>query len=312
MTWTRPVTMVVVGPTAAGKSGFAVALAKLQATLGQPCEIINTDSMLVYRGMDIGTAKPTLAERGGVPHHLIDIADITRTATVADFQQLARAAVADCRSRGVLPILVGGSALYTRAIVDKFTFPGTDPAVRRRWEAVLAERGVAALHAELAVRDPIAAATIESANGRRIVRALEVVELTGEPYVASLPAPVYELPDVVQLGLDAPREWVDSRIEERVDAMWAAGFIDEVRALEQRGLRSGQTASRALGYRQVLAFLDGSISEQQARAETVIGTRKFSRRQLSWFRRDPRIRWLDATAPLDERLAVAGALLVGP
>lgn len=302
-------TIVLVGPTATGKSGLAVRLARALGDSGRPAEIVNTDSMLVYRGMDIGTAKPSLAERAGVPHHLLDLLEVTETATVADFQRLARAAVADCVGRGVEPILVGGSALYTRAVVDRFDFPGTDPAVRARWETELSRIGSPALHAELARRDPAAAAAIEAANGRRIVRALEVGELTGRPYAANLPEPVYALPDVIQIGLDAPREWVDGRIAERVDRMWVDGLVAEVSALERRGLRAGVTASRALGYRQVLAYLAGEITEEQAHADTVAGTRRFSRRQLSWWRRDLRIRWVDGTA--GDPLAAVLAALVG-
>lgn len=301
------VIVVLVGPTAAGKSGLAVRLATSLNDTGRPAEIVNTDSMLVYRGMDIGTAKPTPAERSGVPHHLIDLLEITQTATVADFQGLARAAVADCLGRGVVPVLVGGSALYTRAVVDRFDFPGTDPTVRARWEGELAERGPSALHALLAERDPAAAAKIESANGRRIVRALEVIELTGRPYAATLPPPTYALPGVVQIGLDAPRDWVDQRIELRVQRMWADGLVEEVRGLERIGLRDGVTASRALGYRQVLDHLAGGLSEQQAGLDTVIGTRRFSRRQLGWWRRDDRIRWVDATG--DDPLAAVRDVL---
>jgi tRNA dimethylallyltransferase len=304
---TGGVIIALVGPTAAGKSGLAVRLAHALIDHGRAAEIVNADSMLVYRGMDIGTAKPTPAERAGVPHHLVDLLEVTQTATVADFQQLARTAIAGCLAREIVPILVGGSALYTRAVVDRFDFPGTDPEVRARWEAVLAEHGAHAVHAALAERDPAAAAVIDPANGRRIVRALEVGELTGLPYRATLPTATYALPDVVQVGLDAPRDWVDQRIEQRVAQMWAAGLVDEVRALEQRGLRDGVTACRALGYRQVLAHLAGEISEDQARFDTIAGTRRFSRRQLSWWRRDDRIRWVDATSP-DPLPAVLAAL----
>lgn len=304
---TGGVIIALVGPTAAGKSGLAVRLALALIDHGRAAEIVNTDSMLVYRGMDIGTAKPMPAERAGVPHHLLDLLEVTQTATVADFQQLARTTIAGCLAREIVPILVGGSALYTRAVVDRFDFPGTDPEVRARWEAVLAERGAYAVHAVLAERDPAAAGVIEPANGRRIVRALEVGELTGLPYRATLPTATYALPDVVQIGLDAPRDWVDQRIEQRVAQMWCAGLLDEVRALERRGLRDGVTASRALGYRQVLSHLAGEITEDQARLDTIAGTRRFSRRQLSWWRRDDRIRWVDATSP-DPLPAVLDAL----
>jgi tRNA dimethylallyltransferase len=287
-------TVVLVGPTAAGKSALAVALAHRSRQAGQSAEVVNADSMLVYRGMDIGTAKPTEAERDGVPHHLLDVLDVTQTATVAEFQEMARAAIADCRARGVLPVVVGGSALYVRAIVDDFVFPGTDPQLRRRLETELEALGPETLHRRLAERDPVAAAVIGPGNGRRVVRALEVRELTGRPYAATLPEHRYLLPDVVQIGLRVERPVLDARIEARVAAMWRAGFVDEVRALAEGSpsLREGLTASRALGYRQLLAHLDGELTEEQAREQTVAATRKFARRQGGWFRRDPRIHWL--------------------
>ena len=282
--------IVVVGPTAAGKSGLAVALA--QALDG---EVINADSMQVYRGMDIGTAKLTLAERRGVPHHLLDVWDVRQTANVADYQRLARAAIADITARGKRPILAGGSGLYVRAALDDLTFPGTDPDLRGRLEAELDDLGAAALHTRLAAADPAAAAAILPSNSRRIVRALEVIELTGRPFTATLPDYGASIP-ALQLGLRLPREELDRRIETRVDQMWAAGFEAEVRQLEQAGLREGRTASRALGYQQLLRHLTGEWTLDQARAETVRATRRFARRQESWFRRDPRISWLDAPA----------------
>ena len=302
------VTVVIAGPTAAGKSALAVALARRYQATGLAAEIINADAMLVYRGMDIGTAKPTAAERGGVTHHLIDILDVRETATVADFQQLARAQVDACRAQDVVPILVGGSALYLRAILDDFQFPGTDPAVRAELEAELAHIGSAALHGRLAGIDPEAAARMEPNNGRRVVRALEVIRLTGAPYHAALPAWEYLLPDVVQVGLRLDRPTLDARIALRVDQMWAAGFVDEVRRLSEHGLREGVTASRALGYRQILRFLDGDLEESQAREQTVFGTRRFARRQDSWFRRDHRVHWLDHADPrlVDRAYAIAG------
>lgn len=283
------------GPTASGKTAVAVAVARELSATGISAEVVNADSMLVYRGMDIGTAKPTLAERGGVPHHLIDILDVTETASVAEFQSLARAAIADCRDRGVVPLLTGGSALYVHAILDDFDFPGTDPEVRRRLEAELAELGPAELHRRLAGLAPEAAAGILPGNGRRIVRALEVIELTGS-FTATLPRWEYAVADVVQFGLEVPREVLDERIEQRVERMWAEGLVEEVRGLVDRGLREGRTASRALGYRQVLAYLDGELTEAEAKAATVTGTRRFARKQLGWFRRDPRIVWLPAGA----------------
>ena len=294
---TGRVILVLVGPTAVGKSRLAVAVAQQLAGSGRPAEIVNADSMLVYRGMDIGTAKPSPAEQGGVPHHLIDVLDVRATATVAEFQQRARATIAAIAARGAGPVLVGGSALYVRAIVDDFRFPGTDPAVRAELEAELAEVGPESLHQRLSAVDPASAALISPGNGRRVVRALEVVALTGGPYAAELPPHAYALPGVVQVGLDIDRPRLDGRIAERVDRMWAQGLVAEVRRLADHGLREGLTASRALGYRQVLAFLDGETTEAEARARTVAATRRFARRQDSWFRRDPRITWLAFDRP---------------
>jgi tRNA dimethylallyltransferase len=292
-----PVAVVaVVGPTAAGKSGLAVALAE---RLGG--EVVNADSMQIYRGMDIGTAKLSVAERRGVPHHLLDLLDVTEAVSVAQFQAWARAAIADCQARGRLPVLVGGSALYVRAVLDRFEFPGTDPALRADLEAELAQRGAAALHERLSRLDAAAAATILAGNGRRIVRALEVIALTGRPFSASLPQHAYALGQPgslpVQIGVDVPREVLNARIEARVDAMWAAGLVDEVRRLAASGLGHGRTASRALGYAQVLRHLAGECSLDEARDDTVRATRRFARRQDAWFRKDPRIRWLPADAP---------------
>lgn len=294
---TGAVTLVILGPTAVGKTTLAVRVAKELSARGRPAEIVNADSMLLYRGMDIGTAKPTEAERAGVVHHLVDVLDVTETATVAEFQTMARAAIADCRERGVLPLLVGGSALYLRAVVDDFEFPGTDPEIRSRLEQELAEKGARDLYRRLLTIDPAAAAQIQPANNRRIVRALEVIELTGEPFRARLPEYRDLAGETTLVGLAAPRATVDERIARRVDRMWAMGLVDEVRHLVDRGLRDGRTASRGLGYRQVLSFLAGEISEEEAREQTVVGTRKFSRRQESWFRRDPRITWLNWDDP---------------
>jgi tRNA dimethylallyltransferase len=303
------VTLVLVGPTAAGKSRLAVAVARRLAAAGSPAEVVNADSMLVYRGMDIGTAKPTAAEREGVRHHLIDILDVLETATVADFQQRARAAIADCRARGVRPVVVGGSALYIRAIVDDFRFPGTDPELRARLEAELAALGPQRLHQRLAGLDPVAAGQITPENGRRIVRALEVITLTGQPFTARLPARRYALPEVTQVGLDVDRPTLDARIAERVNRMWQAGLVAEVRQLVAAGLRDGLTASRALGYRQVLDLLSGEIGEDEARELTIAATRRFARRQDSWFRKDPRIVWLAHDAPdlVDRVVRLAGS-----
>jgi tRNA dimethylallyltransferase len=283
--------IAIVGPTAAGKSALSIALGH---ALGG--EVVNADSMQLYRGMDIGTAKLTAAEREGVPHHLLDIWDVTQPASVAEYQRLARAAIDGILARGRVPLLVGGSGLYVRAALEEFEFPGTDPGLRQRLEAELARIGPARLHARLAAVDPAAADRILPSNGRRIVRALEVVELTGGPFTAELPQPkpVY---DAVQIGVDREPAELDERIALRVERMWAAGLVDEVRQLVGLGLREGRTASRALGYQQVLRFLDGEWTEQRAYAETVRATRRFVRRQRSWFRRDPRVHWLDAARP---------------
>ncbi|GAB3713695.1 tRNA (adenosine(37)-N6)-dimethylallyltransferase MiaA [Mariniluteicoccus flavus] len=304
-------TLVMIGATASGKSALAVAYARRLAERGVAAEVVNADSMLVYRGMDIGTAKPTVAERVGVPHHLVDIMDVTQTASVAEFQTLGRAAIADCHARGVLPIVVGGSALYTRAIVDVFEFPGTDPGVRARWEAELERVGAEALHAELSARAPEVAADILPGNGRRVVRALEVIELTGR-FTPILPRWEYALPGVVQVGLDIPRDVMDERIARRVDQMWEQGFVAEVAGLAERGLREGRTASQALGYRQILAYLDGECTEDEAREATVRGTRRFARKQLSWYRRDHRIAWSPVGRDTETMAAIDRALDTPP
>ncbi|MFE6891599.1 tRNA (adenosine(37)-N6)-dimethylallyltransferase MiaA [Streptomyces sp. NPDC057694] len=302
-----PRVIAVVGPTAAGKSDLGVFLAK---ELGG--EVVNADSMQLYRGMDIGTAKLTPEERAGVPHHLLDIWDVTEAASVAEYQRLARAEIDRLLAEGRWPILVGGSGLYVRGAVDKMEFPGTDPEVRARLEAELAEHGSGALHTRLATADPEAATAILPSNGRRIVRALEVIEITGKPFTANLPGhdSVY---DTVQIGVDVERPELDERITTRVDRMWDAGLVDEVRALETQGLREGRTASRALGYQQVLAALAGECTQEEARTETVRATKRFARRQDSWFRRDPRVHWLSgAVADRAELPARAMALVERP
>ena len=289
--------MVVVGPTAVGKSALAAALVRRYAAEGRLAEVVNADSMLVYRGMDIGTAKPSPTERAQVRHHMVDLLDVDKTYTVAEFQELARAAIADCQARKVVPIVVGGSALYVRAIIDDFEFPGTDPVIRARLEAELKREGTERLYQRLSDTDPVAATRILPRNARRVVRALEVIELTGRPFSATLPELRYRLPGVVQIGLAIDRAALDARIADRVDAMWTAGFVDEVRRLAAAGLRESLTASRALGYRQVLRFLDGQITEAEARDLTASATRKFARRQDSWFRKDTRIHWLPYDHP---------------
>ncbi|RRO14854.1 tRNA (adenosine(37)-N6)-dimethylallyltransferase MiaA [Saccharopolyspora rhizosphaerae] len=296
-----PHPVAVVGPTATGKSDLALDLAdRLDG------EVINADAMQLYRGMDIGTAKLPVEERRGIPHHQLDVLDVTETASVAAYQCAARAAVEDVLARGRTPILVGGSGLYVQAVVDDLSFPGTDPQVRQKYEDELARLGPVALHRRLAELDPAAASAILTSNGRRIVRALEVIEITGEPFSANLPTPGPPRYGTVLAGLDRPAEDLDDRVDERVTRMFDAGLAEEVRRLEEQGLRHGRTASRALGYQQVLAEFDGSGDMTAAAAETARLTRRFVRKQRSWFRRDERIHWFDAADPAltDEVLAL--------
>jgi len=283
--------VAVVGPTAAGKSDLGVRLA---GQLGG--EVVNADSMQLYQGMDVGSAKLSAPERRGVPHHLLDVWEVTRAASVAEYQRMARPVIDDLLAQGRIPVLVGGSGLYLRAALDEMDFPGTDAELRARLEAELVAAGPAPLYERLRAVDRDAAGRILPTNGRRIVRALEVVELTGGPFVASLPEHRYVY-DAVQVGLAVPRAELDQRIALRVDLMWEQGLVEEVRRLAAGGLRDGRTASRALGYAQVLRFLAGEWSEEQARAETVRATRRFARRQDSWFRRDPRVHWLPYDRP---------------
>ncbi|MFD6198192.1 tRNA (adenosine(37)-N6)-dimethylallyltransferase MiaA [Mycobacteriaceae bacterium NPDC060252] len=284
----RPI--AVIGPTATGKSALALELAE---RLGG--EIVNADAMQLYRGMDIGTAKVPEAERRGIPHHMLDVLDVTETATVATYQQEAVAVIDDIQARRHVPVIVGGSMMYIQSLLDDWTFPATDAQVRARWEQRLAEIGVAALHAELAARDPAAAAVILPTDGRRTVRALEVIELTGQPFAASAPTIGSPRWDTLIVGLDWETEKLDERIARRTDLMFAQGFVTEVEQLLGVGLRDGVTASRAIGYAQVIAAVDaggGAGDLAQARELTFIGTRRYVRRQRSWFGRDHRIMWL--------------------
>ena len=284
--------LAIVGPTGTGKSQLALDVAE---RLGG--EIVNADAMQFYRGMDIGTAKLPVPQRRGIPHHQLDVLDVAETATVARYQSAAADDIEAIAARGSVPILVGGSMLYIQSLLDDWSFPATDPAVRAGWERRLAEVGVAALHAELAHRDPAAAASILPTDGRRIVRALEVVELTGQPFAASAPKIGTPRWDAVIVGLDCDTELLDERLARRTDAMFDQGLVEEVITLLDRGLRDGVTAARALGYAQVLADLDAGGNGDAAREPTFIGTRRYVRRQRSWFRRDHRIHWLDANAP---------------
>ncbi|WP_024806119.1 tRNA (adenosine(37)-N6)-dimethylallyltransferase MiaA [Nocardia sp. BMG51109] len=284
--------IAVVGPTATGKSELALDLA--QRLDG---EIVNIDAMQLYRGMDIGTAKLPVAQRRGIAHHQLDILEVTETASVATYQDSAGADVEAILARGRTPVIVGGSMMYVQALLDGWEFPATDPRVRGKWEAMLAEQGVAALHAALRAADPEAAATILPTDGRRMVRALEVVELTGRPFAASQPRIGEPRWGTVVLGVDRDTGDLDARIEARTAAMFRQGLVEEVRGLLDRGLREGRTARRAIGYAQVLAYLDGDCDLPYARERTLIGTRRYVRRQRSWFRRDSRIRWVDGADP---------------
>ncbi len=283
--------VVVAGPTGTGKSDLALDLAERLDG-----EVVNADSMQLYRGMDIGTAKLPPAERRGIEHHLLDVLDVTQTATVAAYQRDARAAVADIMARGHTPILVGGSGLYIQSVIDDIDFPATDPVVRSALESDLEREGIDELFARLLQRDPAAARAIGPANGRKIVRALEVIEITGRPFTASLPTWGEPRYDAALFRLDRPNADLDPRLEGRVRSMVAAGFLDEVRALDAAGLRGGVTASRALGYAQLLAVLDGESDVEQAIVATAAATRRFVRRQRSWFRRDRRMIDLDGGA----------------
>lgn len=293
----RPV-IAVVGPTGSGKSDLGVSLA---LKLGG--EVINADAMQFYRGMDIGTAKISVPERRGVPHHLLDIMEVTEEASVSRFQEQARGLIADIQARGRYPILVGGSGLYVRAALDVLEFPGTDPGLRAELERELAADGLDALRARLREVDPVSADRL--GDGRRVVRALEVHRLTGRPFSSFMPTREY-FQHAVQLGLTVERGLLHRRLAARVDRMVEQGLLAEVRTLEEQGLREGRTAGRALGYSQFLQVLDGESTVEQAAEQTVVATRQFARRQLTWFRADPRITWLDWDDPeLTARAAAA-------
>lgn len=293
--------LAVIGPTGTGKSALALEFAERVGG-----EIVNADAMQQYRGMDIGTAKLTVKERRGIPHHQLDVLDVVETATVARYQQAAAADIEAIAARGATPVIVGGSMLYIQSLLDEWSFPATDPAVRAKYEARLAEIGVAALHAELARVDAAAAASILPTDGRRIVRALEVVELTGEPFAASAPTIGAPRWGTAIVGLDWDTAVLDERLAQRTDKMFADGLVREVVDLLERGLRDGVTAARALGYAQVLADLDAGGDGSGAREPTFIGTRRYVRRQRSWFRRDHRVVWLDGASEglVDDALRV--------
>ncbi len=296
--------VAVVGPTASGKTELSLALAE---RLGG--EIVNTDAMQLYRGMDIGTAKLPPAERRGIRHHLLDLLSVTESASVAEFQGRARGVIAALQEAGRPAVLVGGSALYTRAVLDHFEFPGTDPDVRAGLEEELERLGSGALHARLAGADPEAAARIIPANGRRVVRALEVVALTGRPYSASLPRLEYAVAGAHQIGVRIDRPTLDERISQRVAAMFDGGFVEEVQRLLEEGLAQGRTAGRAIGYREVAAHLRGELTRDEAITQTAAATRRFARRQDGWFTKDPRIHWVDHDAA--DRVERALAIVTG-
>ncbi|MFJ6538232.1 tRNA (adenosine(37)-N6)-dimethylallyltransferase MiaA [Paenarthrobacter sp. NPDC091711] len=295
--------IAVVGPTGSGKSDLGVNLA-----LALNGEVINADALQFYRGMDIGTAKISMDERRGVPHHLLDIMEVTQEASVADFQRACRSAISDIHSRGKRAILVGGSGLYVRAALDVLEFPGTDPELRKRLEEELEAQGLAPLRARLEEVDPVSAARLGDA--RRVIRALEVHGLTGRPFSSFMPQRQYFQP-ALQIGLEVDREQLRQRLALRVHRMVEEGLQEEVRRLDASGLRRGKTASRALGYAQFLKVLDGGMTVDAAAEETIVATRQFARRQLTWFRADPRITWLDWQDPALVAKAVEAALAAG-
>lgn len=284
-----PLAIAVVGPTATGKSELGLALAE---RLGG--EVLNADAMQLYREMDVGTAKLTVAERRGIPHHQLDVLDVSQDASVARYQADGRADLTDIAARGARGVVVGGSGLYIRALLDKLDFPGTDAAVRTRLEERAEAHGTRHLHDELARLDPAAAIAIGPANTRRIVRALEVIEITGRPYTANLPEQVYVVP-AVQIGLDCDRAVLDERVERRVERMWEQGLVEEVVGLLLQGM--GRTAGRAVGYAEVIAMIRGEGDEATARAAVVANTRRLARKQMTWFGRDQRVHWLDSRDP---------------
>ncbi|MBE1876414.1 tRNA (adenosine(37)-N6)-dimethylallyltransferase MiaA [Myceligenerans pegani] len=322
------IVVAVVGPTATGKSDLALDLAEAlgpgaaPATAGlvpgdAPAEIVNADAYQLYRGMDIGTAKVPPGERRGIAHHQLDVLDPHEDSSVARYQAAARADLDAIAARRARAVVVGGSGLYVRALLDEMNFPGTDPEIRTRLEERADREGRRALHAELARRDPAAAESIGPANTRRIVRALEVIEITGAPYTANLPRQEYVRP-AVQIGLDCDRATLDARVEARVARMWESGLVDEVRRLasaEQGGTGPGlgTTAARAVGYAEILAWFRDETGEDEARAAVAANTRRLARKQMGWFGRDPRVRWLDAGSPslLDDALAVVAAADTG-
>ena len=285
--------IIICGPTATGKSDLALEVAdKFNG------EVINADSMQLYRGMDIGTAKLSVSERKGIPHHLLDILDVNQDASVAQYQELARHAVSEIQDRGKAAIIVGGTGLYIKSIIDEMNFPETDPALRVKLEEEAELLGTAELYSRLRLLDPTAASAIEPANTRRIIRALEVIEVTGQPYSANLPSDTsLRYPDALHIGLAMDRATLAPRIESRVHRMFEIGLVDEVRGLISLGLLEGTTAQRAIGYAQCIALLAGEISQSEAIEQTIVATRQYVRRQETWFKRDQRIKWIGEGVP---------------
>ena len=290
---TRPELLCIVGPTGSGKSNLAINIALELAKSGITAEIVNADSMQFYKGMDIGTAKVPVDERFGIKHHMLDWLEIAEENTAARYQIEARKVISDLRAEGTLPIVVGGSMLYIAALINTFEFPGRDEALRAQLEQDLIDLGPVAMHKRLELLDETAASRIEPQNGRRIVRALEIVMITGEPFAASLPDQFESFLPVLEIGLNSAREHLVERLAERVRGMWALGLVEEARSLESKGIRDSKTASQAIGYSQALASIDGRLTEEEAIAETILLTQRYARRQMSWFRRDPRINWFD-------------------
>lgn len=300
-----PRLIAIVGPTGAGKSNLALHLAEHIIAAGGRAEIINSDSMQFYRGMNIGTAKLAIDDRRGIEHHLIDWLEITDESTAAEFQSAARPLIEKLQSQGITPILVGGSMLYVAAVLNLFEFPARDQELRAQLEQDLIDLGPHELHRRLQEIDPIAASRIIPENGRRTVRALEIVTLTGAPFAAEIPEDIKDWQPVLEIGITGPREHLRERLSTRVEEMWQQGLVDEARALEAHGIRDGKTSSRAIGYAQALAQIDGTMTEAEAIADTVRLTQKYARRQMSWFRRDKRINWLDYQDPETQQKAVA-------
>ncbi len=285
--------IAVVGPTGAGKSDLGLAIVDQIISAGGKAEIVNSDSMQFYRGMDIGTAKLSLQERRGIKHHLIDWLEITDESSAAEFQAVARPLIQNLQEQGITPVLVGGSMLYVAAVLNNFEFPARDEILRAQLEADLEVNGPHEMHRRLKALDPVAASRIIPENGRRSVRAIEIVTLTGEPFAATLPDEPDDWQPVLEIGVNGSREDLVLRLEKRVHRMWDLGLVEEARSLIPMGIRDGKTSSRAIGYSQALAQIDGVMTQDAAIADTVRLTQKYARRQMSWFRRDNRIQWLD-------------------